>query len=112
MGPCQARARTSAFLDVHLRTKGAVARWAANACLLDSPRRLLCRLRLPVSRGSLMAGTLDFSLSVCVCLSPGLLQSLSLSLDDDDDETDRRQIPWPLHPPALAPACGLQQKQR
>lgn len=80
MGPCQARARTSAFLDVHLRTKGAVARWAANACLLDSPGRLLCRLRLPVSRGSLMAGSLDFSLSVCVCLSPALLQSLSPSM--------------------------------
>lgn len=81
-------------LGVHLWTKGAVAGRVANACLLDSPRRLLCRLHLQ----RLFLWISPHLTCVSVCLSLGLLQSLS--------PTRRQRAgrhPWPLHRPTLAP---------
>lgn len=78
-----AQARSSAFLHM--------AGWAAGAC----PTGLLCRLHVPISRGSPTAGSLALSLCLCLSWSPAVSPS---------NEAQRRQTPGARPPPALAAA--------
>ena len=79
----------------------------ANACLPDSPRRLLCRLCLSVSGGSQKAGSSVMSLYACCWFYLGLSQFLPVM------EQTEGNLPWPLIFPHW-PRPGhhsLQQKQ-